>query len=180
MGFDKRAMSQAAKKKFEEMEKAKAAGDKPTKRPRLTQGVRIGVPRPAVVTVVGPSTTVNPEEAAQQALAVQPVGQASGSGAGVPPSASRAAPSSPPAAEGQPFIVDNEKAAWTRVREFITLDDVVPFSEWTNGQLTRSMNLDFVRVSVCLIPLLLQLLLPVPNMLVYAGSLQGARPHYSP
>lgn len=73
IGFDKRNMGTVAKKKFEEMERATAAGERTSKCPRLSAvGKTTEVPADRVPAAVGPS------KGAQAPSTAQAVGQTSG------------------------------------------------------------------------------------------------------
>ncbi|GFY85696.1 hypothetical protein Acr_04g0004340 [Actinidia rufa] len=48
----------------------------------------------------------------------------------------------------EPLIVEDMQAAWKRMLQFISFDDVVPLNDWTNTQLTKSMNHDALKLHV--------------------------------
>lgn len=45
-------------------------------------------------------------------------------------------------------MVEDQQAAWEKMHRFISLDDVIPFNDWTNAQLTKSMNHDALKVRI--------------------------------
>ncbi|GFZ01909.1 hypothetical protein Acr_15g0005180 [Actinidia rufa] len=140
MGFDKRNLGGTGKKKFEEMEKAKAAGERPSKRRRPVVGGKSADGQinkvPAVSSPMGalaPSITQVPAQISEQE-------------ASVPPLTSEAP--SQPEQPIEPFIMEDMQAAWKRMLQFISFDDVIPLNDWTNAQLTKSMNHDALKLHV--------------------------------
>ncbi|GFY99517.1 hypothetical protein Acr_13g0009170 [Actinidia rufa] len=140
MGFDKRNLGGAEKKKFEEMEKAKAAGERPSKHRRPVVGGKSADGQinkvPAVSSPMGalaPSITQVPAQISEQEASVPPL--------------TLEAPSQPEQPI-EPFIMEDMQAAWKRMLQFISFDDVIPLNDWTNAQLTKSMNHDALKLHV--------------------------------
>ncbi|GFS31823.1 hypothetical protein Acr_00g0019380 [Actinidia rufa] len=112
MGFDKRNLGGTGKKKFEEMEKAKAAGERPSKRRRPVVGGKSADGQINKVPAVS-----------------SPMGALASSITQVPAQISE----------------QEAGAAWKRMLQFISFDDVIPLNDWTNAQLTKSMNHDALK-----------------------------------